>query len=427
MKLSTANLSQALQNIKPMKRLSNKLKQAVGQRSKPKNSVGKGAIASQPAIAEDLSRNNGKINLEAKASSEAKAESSPHISSSAKANSTKANSAKTSGIVGFVQNSKLVQSSKSARVAFHLLLVKPWVLVVGLWLVSALSAVVAIEGLINPSKLTEDLPEPAAEVAPVAKANSFIDVEQGAEGITDDGKEIEKSEPDASEAIAANAQFPVWPLVTLVGSCAAGCVVISRRRAMLRIAAARTRNRGRKLQSAKPQIAKLQSAKLQSAKLQSAKPQIAPTRLKASNHNPTRRSPSAPRVLTPVTALKSKARLAVGKAGDKNKEKARDKAIEKTVSTTLGKKRRQRKRSSSHQAAAKPAGKSRVLISRSTAQQAAPQSKVSQPGSSPRARQKVTRLVRRQPVVSVVPAEHANRLDWAEGSLAHDLDKRVSM
>ncbi len=412
MKLSTANLSQTLQNIKPMKRLSSRLKQAVGQRSKSKNSVSKGAIASQPASAEDLSRNNGKINLEAKASSEAKAESSSHISSSAKTNSAKANSAKASsakanGIVGFVQNSKLVQSSKSARVAFHLLLVKPWVLVVGLWLVSALSAVVAIEGLINPSKLTEDLPEPAGEVAPVAKANSFIDVEQGAEGITDDGKEIEKSEPNASEVVASNSQFPVWPLVTLVGSCAAGCVVISRRRAMLRIAAARTRNRGRKLPSAKTQIA--------------------PTRLKASNHNPTRRAPSAPRVLTPVTALKSKARLAVGKAGDKNKEKAREKAMEKTVSTTLGKKRRQRKRSSSHQAAAKPAGKSRVLISRSTAQQAAPQSKVSQPGSSPRARQKVTRLVRRQPVVSVVPAEHANRLDWAEGSLAHDLDKRVSM
>ncbi|PZO17811.1 MAG: hypothetical protein DCF25_10695 [Leptolyngbya foveolarum] len=361
MKLSPANLSKTLQNIKPMRKLSGKLKRAIGKRGVRKGST----------------------------------------------NSTaKPNSAKTSEIPGFIQNSKLVQNSKGARVAFHLLLVKPWVLVVGLWLVSALSAVVAIEGLVSPSKLTKAIPEPAVEVVPVAKTNSFIDVEQSAEGLTDDGNETEASAPDASEVVAANSRLPVWPLVTLVGSCAAGCVVISRRRAMLRIAAARARGKGRK-----PQTAKTQNA---------------PTRLKASNSNPTRRTASAPSTLTPVTVLKSTARLVAQTSRDQTKDKGRDKLVEKTA-TYQEKKRRQRNRSSPQQTAIKPAGKSRVLASRSNAQQAAPQSRVSQPKRPQRPSQKVTRLVRRQPVVSVVPANHANRLDWVEGSLAHDMDRRFSM
>ena len=348
MKLSTANLSQTLQNLKPLKRLSGKVKRAAGARGAhksglAKNSAAKSAITSPSAVAERASKINGKADLDAKASPDAKAERSSSINKVAKISAAKTNSTKPGAIPGFIQKTKLAQSSKSARVVFHLLLVKPWVLVVGLWLVSALSAVVAIEGLVSPSKLTKDLPEPAVEVAPVAKANSFIDVEQGAEGITEDGNATAETEPPADEAVAANSRLPVWPLVTLVGSCAAGCVVISRRRAMLRIAAARAKGKGRK-----PQIAKTQNT---------------PVRLKASNSQPTRRTVSAPDPLTPVTALQSTARLV-----DKTKEKGRDRSDEETAAAS-GKKRRQRKHSRTPQTAIKPSGKSRILASRSTAQQ----------------------------------------------------------
>ena len=405
MKLSTAGLSKTLQSIKPIKKLSSKLKRAVGKRGVPRRSAGKSAVISQPAISERSSKTNGEADFSAEINSDDKAEQFSSTHNAKRISAAKTNSAKPNAIPAFIQNSKLVQNSKSARVAFHLLLVKPWVLVVGLWLVSALSAVVAIEGLVSPSRLTKDLPEPAVEVAPVAKTNSFIDVEQGAEGITEDGNETEESTLASSEAIATHSRLPIWPLVTLVGSCAAGCVVVSRRRTMLRIAAARTRGKGRK-----PHTAKTQNA---------------PTRLKASNHKPTRRTASGTDTPTPITVLKSKAHL-VEKTRDKTKEKGKDKLVAKTAISSE-KKRRQRKRSSTQQAAAKPTGKSRVLASRSNAQQAAPQSRVSQPKRLQRPGQKVTRLVRRQPVVSVVPANQANRLDWAEGSLAHDMDKRFSM
>ncbi len=377
MKLPTANLSKTLQNNRPMQKLSGKLKRAAGRRGARKISAGKGAIASPLAVAESPST---------------------HASSAAIAHSTETNV-----IPGFIRNAKLTRNSKGARVAFHLLLVKPWVLVIGLWLVSALSAVVAIEGLVSPSKLTDDLPEPVVEVAPVAKTNSFINVEQGAEGITEDGKEPEASTPETSE-VAVNSRLPIWPLVTLVGSCAAGCVVISRRRAMLQIAAARANGKGRKLKTKK------------------AKPRNAPARLKASNSKPTRRAVSAPGTLTPVTAIKSTTRLV-----DKTKATGGKAKPVENIAPNLGKKRRQRQRPNPQQTAIKPSGKSRVLVSRSNVQQAAPQSRVSQPKKPQPQSQEVTRLVRRQPVVSVVPANHANRLDWVEGSLAHDMDKRFSM
>lgn len=292
-----------------------------------KTSAGQSAIARQPVVAESspISRNSAAI----------------------------ASSATTKAIPSFIQNSKLVQNSKSARVAFHLLLVKPWVLVVGLWLVSALSAVVAAERLVSPSKLTKDLPEPVVEVAPVAKTNSFIDVEQGAEGITADSTEPEAAQSAASEVVA-NSRLPIWPLVTLVGSCAAGCVVISRRRAMLRIAAVRASGKSRK-----PQTDRIRNA---------------PIRLKAANSQPIRRA-AVPAVgtPTPVTALKSTARLV-----DKTREQGRSKTADRMTSIPE-KKRKQRQRLSPQQTAIKPSGKSRILASRSNAQQAAPQSRISQP------------------------------------------------
>ena len=363
MKLSTANLSQKLQTIKPVKKIAGRLKKSAGVKSADKRNKPETAMASsdkQMRIEESLVHKGKSRNVKS--------------------------------VPGFIQNSKLVQNSKSARVAFHLLLVKPWVLVVGLWLISALSALVALEGLISPRKLTADLPEATVEVAPSPKTNSFIKVEQSAEGIAGDESEAAAEVTESTEVANSGAGLPIWPLVMLVGSCAAGCVVISRRRAMLRMSA-RTR-RGRK-----PQLGKKLST---------------PIGLRVSNGKPNRRSAASANKQASVAAFKATAR---------SEEKAKP-----VAGGTREKKRRQRKRSGASLASSNPPSKKRVLISRSTAQQAVPQSRISQPGkTSKRPRQKVARLVRRQPVVSVVPANHSNRLDWVDGSLAHDMDRRFAM
>ena len=366
MKLSTANLSQKLQTINPIEKMSGRLRRKAKVKSVGRDRDKKKApAASLPSQALDADM---QTDLEKRSSSPAVArQSSPAT------------------VPGFIQNSKLVKSSKGARVAFHLLLVKPWVLVVALWLVSALSAVVALEDLISPSKLTQKLPEPTVEVAP-AEPDRFIDVEQGAEGLAGEAGEIVVGEGESVDAVASADGLPVWPLVTLVGGCAAGCVAISRRRSMLRMAALRAKGRGRKLPMGRARSAS--------------------DRVKASGSSPARRSPSS---------IRKKASIAAFKATIVRPERE--------------KRRRARKRPSAQANRVNPTGKKRVLASRSTAQQAAPQSRVSQPGKSKpqRNRQKVTRLVRRQPVVSVVPADRAHRLDWAEGSLAHDMDRRFAM
>ena len=395
MKLSTANLSQKLQKLKPIEKLSGKLKRVAI--APPKKRSGKTASSANKSGAKTAADNNNPSTKPSTAESASKPEVAAEKQTAAeKSSDLKDSSAnKYAAVPGFIQNSKLVKNSKSARVAFHLLLVKPWVLVAGLWLVSAVSGLIALEGMISPSRLTKDLPEPTTAAAPAAKADSFIDVEQDAEGITSDGSDSDTSQTEAVETVASGSSFPVWPLVTLVGSCAAGCVVISRRRAMLQMAATRSRNRGRKLQAAKSQTA--------------------PVRLKAVDSKVTRKKGSFTSKQASVVAFQSSARLA---------DKAADKAGSKA---TREKKRRSRKRPSPQPISNTSSSKKRVLVSRSNAQKAAPQSRVSQPQKPQRTRQKVARLVRRQPVVSVVPANHSNRLDWAEGSLAHDMDRRFSM
>ena len=426
MKLSTANLSQKLQNIKPIKALSTRLKQTAGKSGVQKRSIrrsesetvagkkatDKGATERKVTDGKAIGRKaiGGKAASEKAASektaSEKTLEATTKLSEEldqSKSGAPRSHSSNKSALLNtrampsFVRRSKLVQNSKSARVACHLLLVKPWVLVVALWLVSALSAVVAIEGLVSPKKLTEDLPS-AVEVAPVAKLDSFIDVEQSdegiiAEGVDDSENESGASASDISEA-ASDSRLPVWPIATLVGSCAAGCIVMSRRRAMLRMAARR--------------------------KLLPARAKHSPSRLNASSGKIARRAGGQNDKKASIAAFKSAAR-----------------SERLAANTARDRKRRQRKRliapPLTHSSANSPsanspsANKKRVLVSRSTAQQAAPQSRVSQPVRPQRTRQKVARLVRRQPVVSVVPANQSHRLDWVEGSLAHDMDRRVAM
>ena len=391
MKLSTANLSKKLRGIRP--KLAGKLSRSADSQSTDKGTDKSGEARPKARSKMQPKKESDKA-LEKGAQKGPKSESlkSAGLKESG-TNSDSKSASQPSAIPAFLQRSKRIKNSQSARVAFHLLLVKPWVLVAGLWLVSAASALVAMEGLVSPSKLTEALPEPVAETAPVA-TNRFIDVEQSAEGITDDGTEDSSdavAEMDAADAIAADVRFPVWPLATLVGSCAAGCVAISRRKAMIRMAAARTRNRGRQLQAA------------------------APIKKPVSNSKPIRRVPSVGKkgAPLPIKVVKSAARPA---------EKAASGLVR-------SKKRRQRKRPTAQPISAvkgtgRNASGSPVLASRSSAQQAAPKSHVSRPSRTTARSRKAIRRASRQPVVSVVPADQSHRLDWKNGSIAHDMDVR---
>jgi len=72
------------------------------------------------------------------------------------------------------------KESKSSRIALNLLLVRPWILLIGFWLFSMLGAGLALEGLISPKRLKTALPE-VIETAPVNSENALIKVETGAE------------------------------------------------------------------------------------------------------------------------------------------------------------------------------------------------------------------------------------------------------
>jgi hypothetical protein len=297
-----------------------------------------------------------------------------------------------------------IKDSKGSRIAFNLLLVRPWVLVVGFWLLSMAGASLAIEGLVNPRKLNMALPEATVEVTPVAKS-TLIDVAQDSEVTTGeattaatktassemkgdlaspeatDAKANAKESQDASaETVASSSGFPILTLGALVGTCAAGCLVISRRRAMMRIAAARARGKMRRAHAKKEAIAQ---------------------------------------VTSPVAMS--------------------DQAL---TAASPNKKRRQRNK---RQLATSSQPTTNMIVSRSTAQQAA-QKSVAQKSAAPKPAQKAVpkpgpksgqapskRQIRRTPsriasrrqsVVSVLPASESHALDWANGSLAHQMDVR---
>ncbi len=285
-----------------------------------------------------------------------------------------------------------VKNSKGTRVAFTLLLVRPWVLLVGFWLFSLLGGAIAIEGLISPRKLTEALPE-APQIAPVVKS-SLIDVEQRSDDIAAEDSAIDAEAEDsevktlvvgeaAQSEPSTRGGFPTLTLVALVGTCATGCLVVSRRRAMMRMAVARARSRGRRARvgaaSAKGTLAHKSSA---------ARPVIRKTAKPAG-----------------VTKLAAKA----GPGG-----------VSALNQSSKLKKRRQRNKRGGTQPVTLSAGGNRPLVSRSTAQK----NGAARPARPRPVRRTSARVSNRQSVVSVVPANESHALDWTNGSLAHDMDVR---
>ena len=324
-----------------------------------------------------------------------------------------------------------IKNSKGSRIAFNLLLVRPWVLLIGFWLFSIAVGAVAVEGMVSPKKLKTALPEATVETAALTNKNALIKVDQGSEasatGIAEDGNTAQSDagrlEANASGRVAAqtaaNNSVPVLPLTAMVGTCAAGCLVISRRRAMARMAAARSRSRIRKVRAnADASVSKPGQSKLEQSKSEQSKPQGNPQN---KPQNKPGRKVAARKISKPKVERSSGVKPAIAKSP------AHAFGL-KPAAARLNQRRQRDKRAASSQPAA--SGK-RVLVSRFAAQQAAPTQQVSSISrarqASNKAKRKPARLAtRHQGVVSVVPASESHALDWTNGSLAHQMDVRPS-
>ena len=314
-----------------------------------------------------------------------------------------------------------LKRSKGTQIAFNLLLVRPWVLVAGLWLVSILGAAVALEGMISPRRLTMELPEPKAEITSVAK-DSFINIEQGTDEIASADTETAPSAAGSSSAgssLVANAEndsnFPAWSVGALVGTCAAGCLSISRQRARVRLAAARSRSVSRGESRGKVRKVRF-DAEAPNRSSKPAQPGAVHKSVKTATPRTAAHSAKTRGSQSPVVRLT--------KAAQKIAKPAATSAVRPAAHgpATQGKPKKRRPRPQRVMAAPpKSSAAGRVLVSRSTAQQAAPTSRVSKPQPVKRV---AAQAVGRQSVVSVVPASEAHPLDWTEGSLAHKMDVR---
>lgn len=293
-----------------------------------------------------------------------------------------------------------IKESSGSRLAFNLLLVRPWVLVVGFWLISMLSASLAWEGMISPKKLTMALPQPNTGITSAANKNSFLRVEQDTDNsVVQNSAPIRAQRTSATSTTTAdNANFPKWSIGALVGTCAAGCLGISRRRAMVRIASMRSRGR---YKAHNNHLAHNHSGNRRTLKKVAIR----------KNGKATFRPTGKPQKGRPVTGQPIRNKFAASQSS----------STFTAFKSAQSKKRRPRKRAAAMQQKTTVAG-NRVLISRSTAQQNAstPHSTSPRPVKHPVAQG----ASRRQGVVSVVPASTSHALDWTNGSLAHQLDVR---
>lgn len=290
------------------------------------------------------------------------------------------------------------ESSRSFRIALNLLLVRPWVLVLAFWLVSMAGGTLALNGMLSPRKLTMALPEPAA--APPTVESGQIKVTQLAGDLAGETAASETSgTSETGEVVVETANtstFPLLPVTMLVGTCAVGCLVVSRRRAMARMAAARARGRGRQARS-----------------------RVSASRVSTS----TRTAPAASGMVKPAVqpARKTVRKVAKGAAPAKGVVTAKVGSSKGTGVATAPRSKKRRQRARKEMMTTKPSTASRVVASRATAQAAMPKARV----SKRQVRRATMRAAsRRQPIVSVVPASESHSLDWTNGSLAHQMDVR---
>lgn len=133
-------------------------------------------------------------------------------------------------------------ASKSSNFWSDLFLVRPWLLVGGLWLTSVLLIAISLSGLSSPGRETVLAPvrrsidgQPLS--APDAAAASRL-VLGGEEDTA-----LTRRDPAATLPGAPEQSMPAWPLLVMVAACAGGCMLVSRQ-GVLTAEPRRARRRG---------------------------------------------------------------------------------------------------------------------------------------------------------------------------------------
>jgi len=305
-------------------------------------------------------------------------------------------------------------ASKSTKLFLNLLLVRPWVLVLGFWLFSMVTGSLALDGMLSPRKLKMALPEPAVEESSTTQATAINVAQNAEEAAADAGSApAESADPDVivigSDSAAGGSGLPVFPLIMVVGSCAAGSLLISRRRAMMRLAAARAgRVRTRRpVAGGVRSVKRSGAAQMGSAQSPTKSATTKKAATKAAANKPTRLKPSLKAAVLSSTGLRPKKRRQRVKR-DVAPQGSRVLASRTNVQTAVA------------AATRAQSSKNGSRTARSAARKA-----VRQAGRGPVRRGASLRTAsRHQPVVSVVPANESNALDWGRNSLAHQLDVR---
>ncbi|MBE9061778.1 hypothetical protein [cf. Phormidesmis sp. LEGE 11477] len=325
------------------------------------------------------------------------------------------------------QSAKGHSKEKNAyQIALTLLLVRPWVLVLGFWIFSMGIGTLALGGMLSPRRLTRALPEPTTNT-PVASSNRSADtLNSDSAALAEAGDAAAVENTGSTDTNAANgSQLPLaLPLVLLVSACAVGCFVISRRRAM-KMAAARARVRkgsgslkiSTATSSASPSRAGAGKTNRNKAegRVGITAASVRPVR-KASIRTLTK---AIPTVKTAAKAAKTSAKKPASISFPK---------FSNLSATSPSQRRSRSKTGRAARAAVRSAGKNnQVLASRATAVRSSARS---QQAHSQQARTLLRKNTiraasrRQQPMVSVVPASESHTLDWREASLAHQMDVR---
>ena len=117
------------------------------------------------------------------------------------------------------------KSLKPGTVLLNLFWVRPWLLVIALWLTFVLMIAIALAGLSNPGREMVMAPVSSSIVgqplsAPDAAAVSRLN--------TQNERVITQHDPAATLPGAAEKSMPAWPLLLMVAACAGGCMMMSR-------------------------------------------------------------------------------------------------------------------------------------------------------------------------------------------------------
>ncbi len=325
------------------------------------------------------------------------------------------------------------KASKSSKLFLNLLLVRPWILVVGFWLLSMGIGSLALEGMLSPHKLTTALPEPAVEESAGTKSSALLNVEQGSdELVSDSSVAADNQETAVATAVGKDtSSVPVVPLVALVGACAVGSLAISRRRAMIRMASVRAhKGRARQGQKAVNSTAKVFRRSMSAASMRAKSVQTKSVQTKLAQAVRGARSTNESAKNSTPQNRPGKSLTVLGKTRLKNRRSGSERNARNGTTSP---------RYATAIAAQQQSARGRVLASRMNVQvngqQGTPavrsqthRSARTASARSPKKGKTKKSLVlatnRQQPVVSVVPANETHALDWTNSSLAHQFDVR---